>query len=162
MDALKSPNYITPGGLKKIQDELHQLLHVERPELVRVVSWAAGNGDRSENADYQYGKRRLREIDKRVHFLTTRLDNIEVIDPAKIKSDKVQFGARVSIIDEDGKKATYQIVGADEIDTAGGRISWMSPMARALLGKRIGDTAVVRRPAGEQEIEVVGIEYSGI
>lgn len=157
---IKSPNYITPTGLKKIQDELHQLLHVERPEVVRVVSWAAGNGDRSENADYQYGKRRLREIDRRVHFLTTRLDHIEVIDPSQVVSDVVQFGATITIVDEEGKKSTYQIVGADEIDTAGGRISWMSPMAKALLGKRVGDTAIVKRPAGEREVEILAIVYA--
>ena len=156
---IKTPNYITPAGLKKIQDELHQLLHVERPEVVRVVTWAAGNGDRSENADYQYGKRRLREIDRRVHFLQGRLDHIEVIDPASVKAEVVQFGATVTVVDEEDRRATYQIVGADEIDTQGGRISWMSPMARALLGKRCGDAVVVRRPAGEMEVEITGIEY---
>lgn len=158
-EGVKTPNYITPAGLKKIQEELHQLLHVERPEVVRVVTWAAGNGDRSENADYQYGKRRLREIDRRVHFLQGRLDHIEVIDPAGVTSHVVQFGATVTVADEEGKQAVYKIVGADEIDTAGGRISWMSPMAKALLGKRAGDIAIVRRPIGDIEIEIVRVEY---
>jgi transcription elongation factor GreB len=154
-----TPNYITPEGLKKIQDELHQLLHVERPQLVKTISWAAGNGDRSENADYIYGKRRLREIDKRVHFLTTRLDNIEVIDPAKLSGTKVSFGATVTLIDETDKKACYQIIGVDEIDTSGGKISWQSPLAKALLGKSQGETVMVVRPAGKIEVEILKVEY---
>lgn len=157
-------NYITPRGLKKIHDELHHLLHVERPEVVKTVSWAAANGDRSENADYIYGKRRLREIDRRIGFLQGRLDNIEVIDPKAVTMDsdtavKVQFGATVTITDENGRRATYQIVGADEIDTAGGLISWESPLARALIGRVAGDLVTVRRPAGEIEVEVVTVEY---
>lgn len=157
-------NYITPQGLKKIQDELHHLLHIDRPEVVKTVSWAAANGDRSENADYIYGKRRLREIDRRIGFLTGRLDNIEVIDPKAVATDldtaaKVQFGATVTITDENGKCATYQIVGADEIDAAGGLISWESPLARALIGRVVGDLVTVRRPAGEIEVEVIKIEY---
>lgn len=154
-----SPNYITPGGLKRLQDELRHLLHTERPQVVKTVAWAAANGDRSENADYIYGKRRLREIDKRIRFLQSRLDNVEVVDPKTVRDVRVTFGATVTIEDENGKVSTYQIVGVDEIDTAEGRISWMSPLARSLLGKSAGDTVIVRRPAGEIEVEIVRVEY---
>lgn len=156
---MKPLNYITPSGLKLIQDELTQLLHVERPQLVKTVAWAAGNGDRSENADYIYGKRRMREIDKRIHFLQSRLDNIEVVDPAKVVSKKINFGATVTIEDESNQRIVYQIVGEDEIDVAAGRISWKSPLAKALLGKAIGETAVVKKPKGDEEIYVVSIQY---
>ncbi len=153
------PNYITPAGLKKLRDELHELLHVERPKLVKTVAWAAANGDRSENADYIYGKRRMREIDKRIHFLQGRLDNIEVIDPTGVKSDVIKFGATVTIVDEDNVEFIYQIVGADEFDAAHGKISWQSPLAKSLLGKKIGDTAIVVRPKGKTEVEVIEVEY---
>lgn len=156
---MKTPNYITPTGLKKLQDELHQLLHGERPQLVKTVSWAAANGDRSENADYIYGKRRLREIDKRIHFLTTRLDNVEVIDPKKLSSKKVSFGATVTIEDEEGHLSTYQIVGVDEFDVNLGKISWQSPLATALMKKSIGDTVSVKRPKGPVEVTIVNIEF---
>lgn len=156
---MKTPNYITPTGLKKLQDELHQLLHGERPQLVKTVSWAAANGDRSENADYIYGKRRLREIDKRIHFLTTRLDNVEVVDPKKISGKTVSFGATVTIEDEEKNASTYQIVGVDEFDVNLGKISWQSPLAQALMKKSIGDAVIVKRPKGDVEVTVVKIEF---
>lgn len=152
-------NYITPAGLKKIQDELRELLHVERPKIVKTVSWAAANGDRSENADYIYGKRRLREIDRRIHFLQSRLDNLEVVDPSKVKSDRVSFGATVTIVDEDGIESVFQIVGTDEFKIEEGKISWQSPVAKSLLGKKVGDTVVIVRPKGKVEVEVLAVEY---
>src|SRR5437868_20142 len=128
-------NYITPGGLARLRAEYHQLMHVERPKIVEVVAWAASNGDRSENADYQYGKRRLREIDKRVHFLTKRIEDAEIVDPVLLKAEKiVRFSATVTIANEDGDEIIYQIVGEDEFDAKNGKISWKSPVAKALLG----------------------------
>ncbi len=156
---MSNPNYITPAGLKKLRNELHELLHIERPKMVKTVAWAAANGDRSENADYQYGKKRLREIDKRVHFLQTRLDNIEIIDPKTRSGSKISFGATITIEDETGKKSSYQIVGVDEIDTHMGKISWQSPMAKSLMGKNQGDTVTVIRPAGKIEVEIIEVEY---
>jgi len=156
---IKRPNYLTPQGLKKIQKELHLLLHKERPQIVKTVSWAAENGDRSENTDYIYGKRRLREIDKRIRHLQSRLDNIEVIDPATVKSDCVSFGATVSIEDENGEKSTFQIVGPDEYEPESGKISWKAPMASALMGKKEGETVKVKRPRGILEVEIIKIEY---
>lgn len=156
---MKSPNYITPNGLKKIQDELHQLLYIDRPTVVKTVAWAAANGDRSENADYIYGKRRMGEIDRRIRFLQSRLDNIEVIDPSLVKEERVSFGATVTIEDEDGEKQTYQIVGSDEFDIKTKKISYESPLAKALLGKKVGDAVVVKRPKGECEVVVVGVRY---
>lgn len=157
--SLKPPNHITPAGLKKIQDELNELLYKERPVLVKTVAWAASNGDRSENADYIYGKKRLREIDRRIHFLQSRLDNIDLVDPAKLDLDHVSFGAIVTIENEDGKKQTYQIVGVDEIDIPNGKISWKSPLAKALIGKKEGDETLVRKPKGDEDVYVVKIEY---
>jgi transcription elongation factor GreB len=156
---VNSLNYITPTGLKKIQDELHKLLKVERPALVKTVAWAAGNGDRSENADYTYGKKRLREIDKRVHFLTSRLDNIELIDPSTIDCDFVSFGATVTVADEENVQVTYKIVGEDEYEPSQKKISWKSPLAKALLKKKEGDVVVVQKPKGAAEIEIIKIEY---
>lgn len=155
-------NYITPLGFKRLQDEWEYFTKVERPEVTRIVAWAAGNGDRSENADYQYGKKRLREIDKRLAFLTKRIDDAEIVDPLKIKSDKVQFGATVTIVDEDGKKKTYTIVGIDEVDTTRSWISWISPIGRALLGKKVGDYINVNTPMGEVEYEIESLEYKAI
>jgi transcription elongation factor GreB len=162
--ALKLPqgtrNYITPGGYACIKDELEHLLRTERPRVVEVVHWAASNGDRSENGDYIYGKRRLREIDRRIRFLTKRLDLAEVVDPARQENvDQVFFGATVTICDEQGDEHTYQIVGVDETDFARGRISWVSPLARALLKARVGELARFQSPAGWREVEVVRIEY---
>lgn len=156
---IKNPNYITPQGLKTIQEELHLLLHKERPKLVKTVAWAAANGDRSENADYIYGKRRLREIDRRIRFLQSRLDYIEVIDPTTVTYNHVSFGATVTIVDENNVAATYQIVGADELDPDENKISWKSPVARALMGKKEGDVTQAKKPKGNIELEIVKIEY---
>lgn len=153
-------NYITPRGLRALQDELKQLTRVERPKVVEVVSWAAGNGDRSENGDYIYGKKRLREIDRRIRFLLKRLEIAEVVDPTLQKNrDQVFFGATVTYADEDDRERTVRIVGIDEADTARGEVSWISPIARALLKARQGDVVELRTPAGPQSIEVVAIAY---
>lgn len=154
-------NYMTPSGAKKLQDELVFLKNVDRPKVVETVAWAASNGDRSENADYQYGKRRLREIDRRLEFLSKRLQSTEVIDPSTVKSDQVRFGATVVIGDEDGNRKTYSIVGVDEIDLSKGRISWMSPLAAALIKAkgREGDFVTFQSPKGEQEVEILSIKY---
>lgn len=152
-------NYITPLGLKKILDEVEYLTKVDRPEVTRVVSWAASLGDRSENADYQYGKKRLREIDKRLAFLHSRLKDIHVINPVEIKSLKVQFGATVKVTDEQGAQRTFAIVGEDEICSIKSYISWKSPIGRSLLGKNIGDFAQVQAPKGTIELEIISVEY---
>ena len=155
-----SKNYITPAGHKRLKDEALHLLDKERPDLVKVVAWAASNGDRSENADYIYGKRRLREIDRRIRFLTKRLEAAEVIDPsAREETDQVFFGATVSVRDQDGQESTYTIVGIDEADVGRGRISWISPLARALLKRREGDDFVFQAPGGAQTLEIVRVEY---
>jgi len=155
-------NYMTPQGAKKLQDELRRLKHDERPKVVETVSWAAGNGDRSENGDYIYGKKRLREIDKRIEFLLKRLDTAEVIDPAKVNSKQVLFGATVTVRDEDDNEKTYTIVGVDEIDVAKGRISWRSPIANALFKAKEGDTVTFTSPKGSQELEVLRIRYQAV
>ena len=152
-------NYITRAGADAMRAELKKFLNVERPEVVRTVSWAAGNGDRSENGDYIYGKRRLREIDRRVRYLTKRLEAAEVVDPGAQKSDRVLFGATVTIADAEGKGHTYRIVGVDQVNPSMGDISWISPMARALMTARAGDVVSLKTPRGEQEIEVLKIEY---
>jgi len=153
-------NYLTPQGHARLKDEALHLLNRERPELVRVVAWAASNGDRSENADYIYGKRRLREIDRRIRFLTKRLDVAEVIDPAaREQTDQVFFGATVTVSDEQGGGTTYSIVGIDEADVVRGRISWISPLARALLKRREGDEVAFKSPGGDQVLEIVKVEY---
>ena len=159
---IQKNNYITPKGHKKLVDELEQLLRVERPEVTKLVQWAASNGDRSENADYLYGKRRLREIDRRVRFLTQRLDAAIVVDPATLNSEKVQFGATLEVTDEEGNIRKYSIVGVDEVDTARGRISWQSPIGKSLLGKQLGDEVLVKIPAGEVTLEIVKITYQPI
>ena len=156
-------NYITPAGYARLNEEFDQLMRVERPHIVEVVHWAASNGDRSENGDYLYGKKRLREIDRRIRFLTKRLDLAEVVDPARqANPEQVFFGATVTISDEEGVEQTYQIVGVDETDFSRNRISWVSPLARALLKAREGDQIRFQSPAGWREIEVVGIEYKSI
>lgn len=152
-------NYMTPGGAKRMQEELRELLHKERPEVVQTVSWAAGNGDRSENGDYIYGKKRLREIDRRVRFLSKRLDKVEIVDPLVVKCEVVRFGATVTIRDEDDNEKTYSIVGVDEADAGRGRISWASPLACALMKAKIGDVITFRSPKGVQDIEIVEIQY---
>lgn len=152
-------NYITPLGLETLKAELKQLLHSERPQIVATVAWAASNGDRSENADYIYGKRRLREIDRRVAFLTKKIEDAQVIDPQTVKSKTVVFGATVTIAEEDDLEKIFQIVGEDEIDITKGRVSWRSPLAKALLGKTVGDETVVSKPNGDMTIEIKKIEY---
>ena len=153
-------NYITPSGYQRLQEELDQLWKVERPALVKTITWAASNGDRSENGDYIYGKKRLREIDRRVRFLRKRLELAEVVDPAQRgECEQVFFGATVTVCDANGCESTYSIVGVDEADVAGGRVSWVSPLARALLKLRQGDVATLRTPTGINELEVVGILY---
>lgn len=155
----ESKNYITPAGLEKLKAEYHELMHVERPRVVEVVTWAAGNGDRSENADYQYGKKRLREIDKRVRFLIKRIEAAELVDPKSIKSQTVVFGATVTIINEDEEEQSYQIVGEDEFDPKLRKVSWKSPIAKALLGKKLGDEVVIKKPAGDEYVTIEAIEY---
>ena len=156
-------NYITPAGFKRLKDEALHLLDKERPELVKVIQWAASNGDRSENADYIYGKRRLREIDRRIRFLTKRLDAAAVVDPAEREdTDQVFFGATVTLMQEDGMEKVYSIVGIDEADVSRGRISWISPLAKALIKAREGDTLTVKTPGGDESLEIVGIEYKAI
>lgn len=156
-------NYMTPHGYRQLQAELRMLLRVERPKVVDVVSWAAGNGDRSENGDYIYGKRRLREIDRRIRFLSKRLETAEVVDPTQQKNlDRVFFGATVTYAHERGTERTITIVGVDEADLDRGQVSWVSPIARALMKAREGDIVELRTPAGIEQIEVLAIRYGGI
>lgn len=158
--ALQGKNYITPAGLEQLKARYKQLKYGERPEVVKTVSWAAENGDRSENADYQYGKRRLRAIDRELGFLGRRIRSAEVIDPTKVlKTDVVSFGATVTICNEDDEHKTYQIVGADEVDISKGKISWQSPLAAALMNAKEGDYVQFRSPKGLQEIEVTRIIF---
>jgi len=156
-------NYMTPQGHRQMQDELHQLLRVERTKVVEAVTWAAGNGDRSENGDYIYGKRRLREIDRCIRFLSTRLESAEVVDPTQQKKlDQVFFGASVTYANERGNVKTITIVGIDETDLSRGQVSWVSPVARALMKARQGDIVEVRAPSGVEHIEVLEIRYGGV
>ncbi len=155
----KSSGYITPEGAHKLRTELEQLWLVERPRVTQEVSDAAAQGDRSENAEYIYGKRRLREIDSRVRFLTKRLDDATIVDEPPKDRSRVFFGAWIEIEDEDGATSRYRIVGADELDAERGHISIDSPMARALLGKREGDEVLVRRPKGDATVTIAGVSY---
>ena len=153
-------NYMTPRGLRAMQEELRHLRRVERPKVVETVSWAAGNGDRSENGDYIYGKKRLREIDRRMRFLSKRLEIAEMVDPAKQKNrSQVFFGATVTYVDSASRTRTVRIVGIDEARHELGEISWLSPLARALLKAQIGDSIELRTPAGPESIEVLAIAY---
>lgn len=156
-----SKNYVTRRGYDALRAELEELVKRERPKLVEIVSWAAGNGDRSENGDYIYGKKRLREIDRRIRFLIKRIESAEVVDPERqIGNDQVFFGAIVTIGDVDGdEEQTWQIVGIDEADTTQGRISWISPLARALLKAHEGDSVRFMSPAGPREIEILEVRY---
>lgn len=156
---MSDKNYITPEGFQKLKEEYHQLCHVERPKVVEVVTWAASNGDRSENADYQYGKRRLREIDSRLRFLTQKLDRAEVVNPKELSGDKVLFGATITISDEAGEEKVFQIVGEDEFDVKQNKISWKSPVARSLLGKKVGDEVPVNKPSGTEIYLIEKVEF---
>lgn len=158
---MANPNYITPEGARKLSEELGRLRSVERPRVVQEVADAAAQGDRSENAEYIYGKKRLREIDRRMFYLTKRLEDAVVVDPKTERGDKTKifFGATVELADEEGEARVYRIVGEDEIDSNGGQISWRSPIGRALLGRRAGDVITVRRPAGDVELEIIAIRY---
>lgn len=151
-------NYITPEGYGRLDAELRQLVELERPEVVKTVAWAASNGDRSENGDYLYGKKRLREIDRRVRFLIKRLEAAEVVRSSGRDTDQVFFGALVRIKGKEGEKAV-RIVGVDEVNPARGDVSWISPIARALLKAREGDTVTLRSPAGEEPIEIIEVSY---
>ena len=153
-------NYMTPAGYARLRDELAHLMNVERPAVVQVVSWAASNGDRSENGDYLYGKKRLREIDRRMRFLTKRLDIAEVVDPAaQPNRDQAFFGATVTYLDKAGETHVVTIVGVDEAEPLAGKISWISPVARALIKSREGDTVVLRTPGGIEELDIVEVHY---
>lgn len=153
-------NYMTPSGFAAMQDELRRLMRDERPKIVEIVSWAAGNGDRSENGDYIYGKKRLREIDRRARYLTKRIESAVVVDPAQQKNlDQVFFGATVTYAREDGEEQTVTLVGLDEADFKAGKISWLSPVARALLKTHVGDTPSLRTPSGLTTLEVLEIRY---
>lgn len=154
------PNYITPAGFAALREEYDRLLGTERPAIVEVVSWAASNGDRSENGDYLYGRKRMREIDRRLGWLAKRMKAAKVIDPAlQPDKDRVFFGASVEIADEDDRRRTLTIVGNDEADAGAGRIGWDSPLARALRGAAVGDVRRVQLPGGEMEYEVMSIRY---
>ena len=156
-------NYITPAGYRRLKDELDRLWKVERPALVQTISWAASNGDRSENGDYIYGKKRLREIDRRIRFLSRRLDQAAVVDPVQRgECDQVFFGATVTVCGSDGGERSYSIVGVDEADPGRGLISWVSPLARALLKARAGDAVSLSVPGGLEELEVVEVVYREI
>jgi transcription elongation factor GreB len=154
---------MTPGGFARLKAELATLVDQERPSVVSIVSWAAGNGDRSENGDYIYGKKRLREIDRRIRFLIKRLDTAEVVDPQVRRDadseDQIFFGATVSVRGRDGVERTISIVGVDEIDTARGYVSWISPIARALIKAREGDVVTLKTPGGTEELEVLAVRY---
>lgn len=155
-----TPFYMTPAGYAAIQEELRTLWYDERTKVVEIVSWAAALGDRSENADYQYGKRRLREIDRRVRFLRKRVDNAQVVDPAaQTKRDRIFFGATVTYARSDDSEVTVTIMGSEEADADHGKISWLAPIARALLGKGLGDMARVLLPTGPEELEILAIHY---
>ena len=152
-------NYLTPNGIQALQAEYHQLFSVERPKVVETVAWAASNGDRSENADYIYGKRRLREIDSRLRFLNQQIEAAEVVDPSQVKSTKIVFGATVTLEKEDASEVTYQIVGEIEANPSQGKISWKSPLAKALLGKQVDDEIVLTKPKGQEVLQVLRVEY---
>jgi transcription elongation factor GreB len=151
-------NYITPAGYARLEAELRHLVEAERPEVVKTVAWAASLGDRSENADYIYGKRRLREIDRRVRFLIKRLESAQVVNSAGRDTDQVFFGATVRLKSSSGER-TITIVGVDEVEPAHGRVSWVSPIAKALLKAREGDTVTLRSPSGEEQLEILEVIY---
>ena len=160
--AERPPNYITPAGYRALREEYEALYGGERPKLLEVISWAAANGDRSENADYQYGRKRLREVDRRINFLARRMKEAKVVDPAA-QPDKarVWFGATVTLADEEDNERVLTLVGEDEADASAGRVSWTSPIARAIRGAAVGEVRRVALPSGEREYEVVAILYPG-
>jgi transcription elongation factor GreB len=159
-------NYITPGGLQRLRDELRFLLTRERPAVTQVVAWAAGNGDRSENADYQYGKRRLRQIDRRIHFLRKRIDAAEVVDPEAPRAGRaathVFFGATVRYANTAGTERVVTVVGVDEVDLGRNHISWVSPLARALMKSGPGDSVILRAPSGTEQLQVLDVRYDRV
>ncbi|MDX9732451.1 MAG: transcription elongation factor GreB [Bdellovibrionales bacterium] len=155
-------NYITRVGFNRLKAEVNELLTVERPKVVEVVAWAASNGDRSENADYTYGKKRLREIDRRIRFLQKRIDRAEIVDPEKQSGSKVLFGATVTVLDESEERRIYRIVGIDETDGKTGKVSWISPIGKALLQTQVGDVVLLQTPKGEEELEIEKIEFKAI
>jgi len=167
LPALRIPpgtrNYITPAGHARLKSELEHLVKRERPHVVEIVAWAASNGDRSENGDYIYGKRRLREIDRRIRFLSKRLDIAEIVDPLRQgDNDQIFFGATVTVADAEGAENVYTIVGIDEADASRGRISWISPLARALIKAREGDSIRFQSPVGIREIDIVEVRYEAL
>ncbi len=152
-------NYITPAGHKRLNEELGRLWHVDRPKLVDTIAWAASNGDRSENGDYIYGKRKLREIDRRIRFLSKHLDSAVVVHNAGKINDRVYFGATVTVIEESGAERTVSIVGVDELDPSRGRVSWVSPIGTALLKASVGAVVTLRTPRGNEELEIIAVRY---
>ena len=166
MNGLAIKNYITPDGLQRLRDEHRFLLTRERPAVTKVVAWAAGNGDRSENADYQYGKRRLREIDRRIRFLTKRIDAAEIVDPEVPRHGRaathVFFGATVRYANASGAERVVSVVGVDEVDLDRSHISWLSPLARALMKRGVGDCVVLHAPGGTEQVEILEVRYQRI
>lgn len=159
---MTAKNSITPQGLARLKDEYRKLKVHERPELTKTIAWAAGNGDRSENGDYIYGKKRLREVDRRLEFLARQIDNAEVIDPETLHHSTIQFGATVLVRNENEENKQFVLVGVQEIDAGRGHISIQSPVAQALLGKEAGDIVTVKTPGGEQELEVIEVKYQAL
>ncbi len=163
--AIERKNYITPEGFKRLSDEHDFLKMKERPEVTKVVAWAASLGDRSENADYQYGKKRLREIDRRLRFLIRRINEAQVVDPIaqrELAGEKVIFGATVTLVDDEGAQRKYSIVGEDEVDTSKGHISWKSPIGRGLLGREADDEVTINTPLGAKEFTIIEVKYQRI
>ena len=154
-----TPRFISPEGFARLREEYDNLFAIERPKLVEVIAWAAGNGDRSENGDYIYGRKRLREIDRRLTYLSKVMKAAKVVDPAEQATDQIRFGATVELADDDDTRRTVTIVGDDEADAGVGRIGWSAPLTRALIGAKVGDERTVRLPAGEKNYEVVAIRY---
>jgi transcription elongation factor GreB len=160
MRRVSKPNYITPDGYRRLRQEYEALFAKERPKLVETIAWAAANGDRSENGDYIYGRKKLREIDRRLGWLSRRMKEAQVVDPsAQPERGKVFFGATVTLLDEDDKERIFTLVGEDETDAGNGRIAWSSPVGRAIRGAAVGDVRRVTLPAGERELEIVAISY---
>jgi transcription elongation factor GreB len=155
-------NYITPGGYRRLQEELARLWKVERPPMVATLTWAAGNGDRSENADYTYAKRKLREIDRRMRYLSKSLDRAVVVDNAGKTHERVHFGATVTFRNASGEEREVTIVGVDELDSDATRISWRSPLARSLLKAQVGDTVILRAPRGPEPLEIIAVRYDDL